>query len=172
MNVHMKGLIRAMTSPSHPTLVLLPENAQRETNSDIQTKSCQYRSKSLLFQDFVLSITADGLDEARCFVERSPTGTVAMQLTVVPHMKLPLLSSQEYVFLVDRSGSMGGARIDMAKRALVMLLRALPRQGTTFNIFSFGSAWSRLWDESKPYNAQTIQEAVSLYDFAYPVTES
>ena len=67
---------------------------------------------------------------------------------------------QEYIFLVDRNGSMGGARIETAKRALVMLLRALPHQGTSFNLFSFGTTCSPLWAESMPYNAETLETAV------------
>ena len=161
-NVYMKGAILSMTSPSHPTLTLQPDGAH-ETTPCVHRKVGEYRSSSFLSEDFVLSIKADGLDAARCFAQRSATGTIAMQFTVVPQFKLPPISEQEYIFLVDRSGSMGGNRIDMAKRALVMLLRALPRRGTTFNIFSFGSACSSLWDESKPYNAQTLQEAVSRH---------
>ncbi|KAJ7857608.1 hypothetical protein B0H13DRAFT_2356884 [Mycena leptocephala] len=47
-------------------------------------------------------------------------------LTLVPRFKLPDLSRQEFVFMVDRSGSMGGSRIEAARKALVVMLRALP----------------------------------------------
>ena len=44
----------------------------------------------------------------------------------------------EFVFLLDRSGSMGGKRIEKAKEALVKFIKSLPKD-SFFNVVSFGS---------------------------------
>ncbi|KAK4699510.1 hypothetical protein P7C70_g6752, partial [Phenoliferia sp. Uapishka_3] len=86
---------------------------------------------------------------------------------MVPRFKLPDIPRQEFIFLVDRSGSMEGttSRIGLAKKALVVMLRSLPAVGTDFNIFSFGSSCSALWKSgSRPYNQVTLDKATSHVD--------
>ncbi|KAJ7780211.1 von Willebrand factor type A domain-containing protein [Mycena maculata] len=123
-------------------------------------------SDSALDKDFVMSIKSAGLDAPRCVAELHPThDTVALGLTLVPRFKLPDLSRQEFVFLVDRSGSMGGKRIDAAKKALVVMLRALPRQDSLFQIASFGNRCSFMWsDGGRAYNQETLDAATRHVD--------
>ncbi|KAF7373262.1 hypothetical protein MSAN_00535100 [Mycena sanguinolenta] len=91
--------------------------------------------------------------------------TVAMGLTLVPRFKLPEVSRQEFIFMVDRSGSMGGKRIEAAKKALVVMLRALPHEDSLFQIMSFGNRSTCLWGHgSKSYNQDTLEEATRHVD--------
>ena len=71
----------------------------------------------------------------------------------------------EFVFLVDRSGSMGhGGRsqqarpIDQCRDALQLFLRSLP-EGCLFNIVGFGSTFTKLFSSSRAYSAANLDEA-------------
>ncbi|KAJ7041159.1 von Willebrand factor type A domain-containing protein [Mycena alexandri] len=123
-------------------------------------------SDSALEKDFVLTVKSAGLDTPRCVAELHPTNdTVALGLTLVPRFKLPEVSRQEFVFMVDRSGSMGGKRIEAAKKALVVMLRALPHQDSLFQIVSFGTRTTSLWPNgSKSYNQETLEAATHHVD--------
>ena len=44
-----------------------------------------------------------------------------------------------YIFLIDRSGSMYGNRINMARQSLIYFLKSLQENGSKFNIISFGN---------------------------------
>ena len=162
VDVFMKGEIISITSPSHPTFSIV-DGIALSGAPGARCKTAQYHSPYFLARDFILSIKSEGLDAPRCFAQRNAASSVAMQLTLVPNITLPNVPQQEYIFLVDRSGSMNGGRIETAKRALMMLLRALPTSGTTFNIFSFGSLCDSLWDESQAYDEETLRTAVSGY---------
>ena len=66
----------------------------------------------------------------------------------------------EFIFIIDRSGSMGGKRIENAKRALRFFLKSLPFN-STFNIISFGSSFSLMFPQSVPYNTQNMNIALN-----------
>uniref|UniRef100_A0A8C5PIL0 von Willebrand factor A domain containing 5A n=1 Tax=Leptobrachium leishanense TaxID=445787 RepID=A0A8C5PIL0_9ANUR len=74
----------------------------------------------------------------------------------------------EFVFLMDRSGSMECAmnskpnspqRIQSAKDTLVLLLKSLPL-GCYFNIFGFGSSFESFFPESVEYTQKSMEQAV------------
>ena len=64
----------------------------------------------------------------------------------------------EFVFIVDRSGSMAGQRINNAAKALQLFMRSLPVH-CRFNVVSFGSTWKSLWRASAPYSDESLREA-------------
>ncbi|KAH7094025.1 von Willebrand factor type A domain-containing protein [Auriculariales sp. MPI-PUGE-AT-0066] len=87
-----------------------------------------------------------------------------MSLTLVPRFAAAPIPSQEYIFLVDRSGSMSGGRIRAVRDALQIMVRSLPSKGSTFNIFSFGDRYDSLWKTSVEYNKETVEAAAKHID--------
>lgn len=74
----------------------------------------------------------------------------------------------EFVFLMDRSGSMhcpmnnqdpSQLRIEAAKETLIWLLKSLP-VGCYFNIFGFGSSFESFFPESVKYTQDTMEQAL------------
>lgn len=160
--IQMTSKILSVTSPSH-SIKVKPRNDKDPNNSKYRStvKLAPEARPGRLDTDFVLAIQAEGLGEARCVAEqRVSEKTVALSLTLVPKFMLEHLPKQEYVFLIDRSGSMSGSRIEQAKHALIIFLQSLPADGTFFNIFSFGSSCSSLWPSSRQYTPEALTIAV------------
>ena len=67
-----------------------------------------------------------------------------------------------FIFLIDRSGSMYGNRINMAKQSLIYFLKSLQENGSKFNIICFGSNYYSIFEESKLVNDENINEALNL----------
>ena len=70
-----------------------------------------------LDKDFVLLIRTVNPHEARVCVEIAPDGSTATMITLAPHIELDMQQC-ELIFLVDRSGSMGGNKIQQARNAM------------------------------------------------------
>ncbi|XP_075768400.1 von Willebrand factor A domain-containing protein 5A-like isoform X1 [Pelodiscus sinensis] len=98
-------------------------------------------------------------------------GDPAVMVTLLPNLPEAgpgRSAAGEFVFLLDRSGSMQGAmdaradsplRIDSAKETLVLLLKSLPL-GCYFNIYGFGSRFESFYPQSVEYTQQTMAESL------------
>uniref|UniRef100_A0A4W6CSQ1 VIT domain-containing protein n=1 Tax=Lates calcarifer TaxID=8187 RepID=A0A4W6CSQ1_LATCA len=98
-------------------------------------------------------------------------GDPVVMLSLYPEFPQSVMSSVsscgEFVFLMDRSGSMGSrmnnseshqTRISSARDTLLLLLKSLP-MGCYFNIYSFGSSYEHIfpvWSTSQ----ETMEEAL------------
>ncbi|KAG1755260.1 uncharacterized protein EDB91DRAFT_1098001 [Suillus paluster] len=159
VDVQTSDKIQDIRSPTHPTITRMRYKTRTGRKSE-RRMSVTWSSATFLQEDFVLTVHALGLDKPRCFAEVDPqhADTIAMQLSFVPKFKMPRVASQEYIFVIDRSGSMRGAPMDTAKRTLEMLLHLLPDSQTTFNIFSFGNEVDGLWGQSVSFDQSTMHQ--------------
>ena len=71
------------------------------------------------------------------------------------------IRNNEYIFLIDRSGSMNGVPIQLAVKALKVFLHSLP-MGCLFNVYSFGSKYEVLFPESMEYTQDSLEMAVDV----------
>ncbi|XP_042083537.1 von Willebrand factor A domain-containing protein 5A [Haplochromis burtoni] len=90
-------------------------------------------------------------------------GDPVVMVSLYPEFTQSVMSSTascgEFVFLMDRSGSMSNTRIRSAKDTLLLLLKSLPI-GCYFNIYSFGSRYEHIFLKSVEYSQQTMEEAL------------
>ncbi|XP_039454037.1 von Willebrand factor A domain-containing protein 5A-like isoform X1 [Oreochromis aureus] len=90
-------------------------------------------------------------------------GDPVVMVSLYPEFPQSVMSSTascgEFVFLMDRSGSMSNTRIRSARDTLLLLLKSLP-VGCYFNIYSFGSRYEHIFLKSVEYSQQTMEEAL------------
>ncbi|KIJ39446.1 hypothetical protein M422DRAFT_210327 [Sphaerobolus stellatus SS14] len=161
--IQLSSPIKSVSSPSHPIAMKFGEHTALPATDFDATKAYVTLSSSLpLEKDIVMLISCVGLDKPRCFSELSGGNqetTCAYALTFVPRFQLPPLPEQEYIFLVDCSGSMSGGKMAAVRSALQIMVKSLPTTGTSFNVISFGSRHSLLWPSSVPYAAESVKVA-------------
>ncbi|KAL6058963.1 von Willebrand factor A domain-containing protein 5A [Balamuthia mandrillaris] len=93
--------------------------------------------------------------------EKEERKEVAVMLSFFPKLNGEDMETiTEMVFVVDRSGSMAGSRIEQAKNALFLFLQSIPL-GTRFNVVGFGSHFTQLFSESVKYNGDTLKKAIA-----------
>ncbi|XP_034080598.1 von Willebrand factor A domain-containing protein 5A-like isoform X2 [Gymnodraco acuticeps] len=104
-------------------------------------------------------------------------GDPVVMLSLYPEFPQAVMSSLsscgEFVFLLDRSGSMGvplnnnegsQTRIGSARDTLLLLLKSIP-MGCYFNIYSFGSSYEHIFPKSVEYSEKTMEEALKKVEF-------
>ncbi|GLB42640.1 hypothetical protein LshimejAT787_1200890 [Lyophyllum shimeji] len=129
------------------------------------------KNTSTKLTDIVLAIEAAGLDKPRAFIEPHPSpdrSSTAIALSYMPTKPINSPFGMEFIALVDRSGSMGGVKLEMVKSALKTLVKSLPTKNTTINVFSFGSKVGSLWPSSNSYDDVSVDKANAYIDAMKP----
>jgi Ca-activated chloride channel family protein len=135
-------------SPSHPIVV--------SWNNRIATIALS-EADAPLDRDFLLLVEAPAFGEPHAWIERDDDGTHAIAVAFcprLPHTAVP----GEIVFVVDRSGSMGGRSIAEVRNALQLCLRSMT-PGSRFNIVGFGSRFETLYPASRAYDDASLAAA-------------
>ena len=157
--------ICGVQSPSHPISMIMG----RTSSMSVEAFDNQHASATLtlgttkLEKDFILVVISKNQDTPRALLETHPTIPKhrAVMATLVPKFSIPSIHP-EIVFVADRSGSMEG-KIHTLVSALKIFLKSLP-VGVKFNICSFGSSHSFLWDKSQTYNESSLSTALKHID--------
>uniref|UniRef100_A0A8C5WZ30 von Willebrand factor A domain-containing protein 5A-like n=1 Tax=Laticauda laticaudata TaxID=8630 RepID=A0A8C5WZ30_LATLA len=130
-------------------------------------------------RDVELLIYYENVHKTSTILEAGKSGTTPGSLMGDPTLLLSLYPNipaakagqcvpGEFIFLLDRSGSMGTligysfgsqSRIESAKETLIFLLKSLPL-GCYFNIYGFGSTYDSFYPQSVKYTQQTMDTSV------------
>ena len=168
--------VTQIQSPSHPLTVIMGRTSSMKEDifqSNNASASLALETTSL-DKDFVFVLSSKEQGTPKAMLETHPTlaGRRAVMATLVPKFNLPNIVP-EIVFVVDRSGSMGG-KIKTLVEAMKVFLKSLPVNGIKFNICSFGSHYSFLFQQSKMYDQTTLDQAlknVASFDANFGGTE-
>ncbi len=145
--------VRAVDSPSHPVRFEIDGNHARVTLS---------HDTVAMDRDFVLLVTPKEGGKPQVLVERNEDGFATAAVSFVPRLEAGS-SRNEVVFLVDRSGSMGGSSIEQVRAALQLCLRGL-KEGDLFEIVGFGSSFQPLFSGTRHFTQETLDKASEYVD--------
>lgn len=94
--------------------------------------------------------------------QHSYMGAPAVMLNFFPKFDTKRAAC-EFIFLIDRSGSMSGGYMRSAKETLKLFLKSIPSD-CHFNIIGFGSRYEVVFPESVVYTQESLDYAVNKTD--------
>ena len=152
LHCSMMTAITSIVSPTHGHAIA--------TALSGTTATVQLAHGTSMDQDLVVLVTPETpLVVQACLEHDSASGSHAAMLTICPQFELADKRG-EYVFVVDRSGSMAGSQMRQACAALQVFLRSLPAD-CYFNIVGFGSRMELFERKSVRYCEQTLRSATT-----------
>ncbi len=154
--------LKNVYSPTHAVNVQRPDNKHAIVKFEA-TNTVPTTDFRLLFD------TADGQLGASLLSYRPTTSEDGFFLLLAsPEVKAASdeRPAKTVIFVVDRSGSMSGKKIEQAKDALKFVLNNL-RQGDTFNIVAYDSAVEAFKPELQKYDEETRKAALGFVDGLY-----
>lgn len=168
--------ISFLKCPTHNNLTIKEDSLKKNVQISFNDEEIQIPNK-----DFVLIYQTQNMFQLNTLLQEHPIHkNYCALLTFIPelnqdsneksyeqYINSPLVSNTvdianakgDFIFVIDRSGSMHGARIETAKEALIYFIKSLPPD-SYFNVVSFGSEFELMFEESVQYNDQNVEEAL------------
>jgi len=154
--------LKNVYSPTHAINVQRPDNKHAVVKFEA-TNTVPTADFRLLFD------TADGQLGASLLSYRPDANDDGFYLLLAsPEVKAASdeRPAKTVIFVVDRSGSMSGKKVEQAKEALKFVLNNL-RQGDTFNIVAYDSTVEAFKPELQKYDEETRKAALGFVDGLY-----
>lgn len=165
LKVHLTSTakVKNVYSPSHPVQMERPDNHQAILTYE--------GSKEIPTSDFrLLYDIGDRAVGASVLSYRPDKGKEGYFLMLVsPEIKEKSsaeVARKQVIFVVDRSGSMSGKKIEQAKGALKFVLNNL-NKGDLFNIVAYDSVVESYKPELQRYNDESRQKAIAWVEGVY-----
>lgn len=177
LDVEMNSEITFIQSPSHQLQTTYHEGDKRFALVTPKQTECG----PLEFFDKPIEVYLSNaeINEPSCVFSRNDEGYCAM-ITFIPPLNPGETPTQgydynmsktepeadifyvtgEYFLVIDRSGSMSGGRIELAKKAIILALKSLP-VNSYFNIVSFGSEFKFLYPTSLKVTEENIKNTIA-----------
>jgi Ca-activated chloride channel homolog len=147
--------LASILSPTHE-LAPVPLSA---TRTQLTPRNVEIASD----RDFELVWTPrlGALPQSTAFTETSGGHRYTLLMLFPPDLaaRPAAVLPRETTFIIDTSGSMAGPSLDQAKQALLSALRRL-RPSDSFNVIEFNSTATRLFDQSRPADRESVGEAL------------
>ncbi|KAK3729137.1 hypothetical protein QZH41_005821 [Actinostola sp. cb2023] len=166
LEVQCASLIEEITSPCNPLKVVInPEDNRQATvrlgeefkfDADVQV----HVLCSKPFEPHAL--VENGVTKLKDGIKDEFLSKPVVMLNFFPELDSSAsLDRGEFIFVVDRSGSMGiESRIKNARETLLLFLKSLP-EGCYFNVIGFGSSFEKLFPKSESYDDSSLNRACS-----------
>jgi len=146
--------VKSVSCASHPAQVSVDGNRVRVEliGTDVQ-----------LDRDFVVNIALAQPFAPHAVVAQDGPDECAVMINLFPDPGRFARQPCEYIFLLDRSGSMAGGSIAQALDALRLALRSM-EAGDAFNIIGFGSRHEMMFPHSQPYAQASLEQATRVLE--------
>ncbi len=159
VDIQAKGPISAVYSPTHDLAVKrpAPEHVVASWSVAKDTPNTDFR---LLYQPTGEPVGATVLTYRP---RENEDGYFLLMVSPTPRQGAGQVSPKDLIVVLDRSGSMSGAKFDQAKSALVYVLKNL-NPGDRFNVIAYSDSIDPFFDALVENTKENLDRALTMLD--------